>query len=207
MKRFAIRQGWVAALILAWAATAGAVELQPGQPAPGFELTDTEGKIHRLVDYSNSIVVLHFQSCRCPWDKAYQPLLNQIVADCNQAQVDDPTRTKIVFLAINSNHTEFLNEVRAYHGSGHIAYPILKDNANRVADDYGATTTPHIFVVNADAQQTLGYVGGIEQAPLSPQECGKSDTQYLMPVLTALSQRGQPPFTKTHSIGCSIKRE
>ena len=198
---------WVVAFTLIWSGTAWAVELQPGQPAPGFELTDTQGKIHRLVDYSNAIVVLHFQSFRCPWDKAYQPLLNQIVAECDQAHADNPGRTKIVFLAINSNRTEFLKELRTYHASGAISYPILKDNANRVADAYGAMTTPHIFVINADARQTLAYVGGIEQAPLSPQECGKSSTQYLMPVLTAMSQHGQPPYTKTQSIGCTIKRE
>ena len=184
------------------------VQLHVGQPAPKFELKDTQGKLHRLTDYAGKVVVIHFQSCNCPWDKAYQPILNDIAGQF----ASDPSAgvnagPQIVFLAINSNRTEFIEQITAYHAGGAVAYPVLKDNANRVADDYGAMTTPHIFVVNADETQSLAYIGGIEKAPISPQECGNSQEQYLVPVLTALKKGQNPPVTETQAIGCSIKRE
>ena len=185
----------------------GTVQLQIGHSAPAFELTDTQGTVHRLSDYKGKIVVVHFQSCRCPWDVAYQPILNDIARRFTASQASDSGLTEIVFLAINSNRTESLDQIKAYQESGKIAYPILKDPGNQVADDYGAVTTPHIFVINSDPTQTLAYFGGIEKAPLSPQACGASKDQYLLPVLTALSQGTPPEVTQTQSVGCSIKRK
>ncbi len=183
-----------------------AAQLHVGQPAPSFELKDTQGKLHRLSDYAGKVVVIHFQSCNCPWDKAYQPILNDVAGQFVSSE-NFGSAPQFVFLAINSNRTEFMDQIAAYHASGAVAYPVLKDNANRVADDYGAMTTPHIFVINADDAQTLAYIGGIEKAPLGPQACGESQEQYLVPVLTALKEGRNPPVTETKAIGCSIKRE
>ena len=69
---------------------------------------------------------------------------------------------------------------------------------------FGATTTPHIFVI--DEEGTLVYRGGIEKAPSSPSQCGQMKQQYLEPVLTALVADQPLPYTDTKSKGCSIKR-
>ncbi len=189
------------------AVPAMAVELRPGHPAPAFELYDTQGNLHRLSDYVGKVLVLHFQSCRCPWDQAYQPILNEMVKHLASSPSQGTNPTQIAFLAINSNRTELPDQIKAYHASGAVAYPIVKDPANRIANEYGAMTTPHIFVVNKDPKQTLAYVGGIEKAPLSPQACGSSQEQYLLPVLKALRDGAAVPYSHTQSVGCSIKRE
>ncbi len=179
-----------------------------GDPAAGFELQDAQGKTHKLSDYKGTVVVVHFQSCRCPWDVAYQPMLNELARRFLSGQSPaDEGQKAVQFLGINSNRMEDMAEIAAYIPKSGLGYPVLKDPGNVIADAYGAKTTPHMYVINADAQQTLAYVGGLEKAPLSPAGVGKSDEQYLGPVLEALVHGQAPPTTESRSIGCSIKRE
>lgn len=176
-----------------------------GQPSPQFELVDSAGQIHKLSDYKGKVVVVHFQSCLCPWDRAYQPILNGLAKD-GYGSSNGQSESRVQFLAVNSNRSEGIDQIKAYVQEVGMTYPILKDRDNQVADRYGATTTPHIFVIKDDDQQTLAYRGGIEKAPLTPQDCGKSQEQYLEPVLLALVNGENPPVSETQSIGCSIKR-
>ena len=81
--------GTVAAVVAAISATSvfgdSAVV---GQPAPSFTVTDIQGRQQRLADYKDKIVVLHFQSCACPWDSAYQPILNRLARRFTKIRAD-----------------------------------------------------------------------------------------------------------------------
>lgn len=178
-----------------------------GQPAPSFAVTDIQGRLQRLADYKDKIVVLHFQSCACPWDAAYQPILNRLARRFTKIRPDGTVEETVKFLAINSNHSESVGQIKQYAAEFAIPYPILKDVGNQIADAYGAMTTPHMFVINRDGQQTLAYKGGIEEAPLSPPHCGESQHQYLETVLLSLVDGATPPYSETQSAGCSIKRD
>ncbi len=176
-----------------------------GKPAPQFELTcTTTGKLAKLSDLKGKTVVLIWQSISCPWDRmrpegGYQRYLSPLAAKYSEKGV--------VFLAINSNKTESVDQVSAYHKEHNIPYPILKDPGNKVADLYGAQTTPHIFIVGSDEAQTLLYKGGVEKAPGKPEDCGKMDEQYLVPALDAILAGQTVPVAETKSKGCSVKRE
>lgn len=183
-----------------------------GQAAPDFTLKDVDGKEVKLADYRGKIVVLHFQSMNCPWDAGYQPILDKVASGYQPAKTDkaadepkDAGKPEVVFLAINANHNEKAEDLKAYHDKAHMTYPILKDAGNKVADAYAAQTTPHMFVI--DEKGVLRYKGGVEKAPVSPKDVGKSKEQYLGPVLDALTQGKEPPYTSTQSHGCTIKRE
>ncbi len=175
-----------------------------GEPAPQFSLKDVvTGQTVNLADYQGKIVVVAFQSINCPWDKMresggyqrYLSPLSQHYADQN-----------VVFLAINSNKNESVEEVGSYHQEHALPYPILKDTDNLIADAYNAQTTPHIYVIAADEAQTLLYMGGVEQIPTSPEMCGEMEENYLEPVLGAVMAGEELPYTKTSSKGCGIKR-
>ena len=109
-------------------------------------------------------------------------------------------------MAINAIASESLDQIRTYIQIAGMNYPVLKDFDNHVADVYGATTTPHIFVIDSDNEQTLVYKGGIEQSPPGPQHCGQSRKQYLEPFLMALIVDNAPQATETPSTGGSIRR-
>ncbi len=172
-------------------------DAEPGQAAPAFTLPNLAGEDVSLSDFAGQTVVLHWQSMRCPWDIAYQPLLNGIA----NAYADQD----VVFLAINSNRNELdVDALASYAGQHEMPYAILKDVGNGIADAYGAQTTPHMFIINGDGE--LVYAGGIEEAPQTIAEVG-TRTPYLVPVLDALLAGEELPYTQTTPKGCSVKRE
>ncbi len=179
-------------------------EAKVGHPAPQFSLTDVAtGEDVSLSDYKGKVVIVTWQSINCPWDKmrpggGYQRILTPLAQEWKD--------NNVVFLAINSNRNESVEEVASYVNEHNMPYPILKDPGNVIADAYGAKTTPHFFVVNSDDAQTLVYKGGFEKAPTSPEQCGHVDEAYLAPVVTAVLAGEEPPYTETASKGCSVKR-
>lgn len=184
----------IAAATMLMASVASAAEV--GKEAPGFSLTDTAGKTHNLSDYKGKTVVIHYQAVKCPWDIAYQPQLNQIAKDYEAKGV--------VFIGINSNKTEPMAMLTKDVTKKSIPYNVVKDPGNKVADAYGATTTPHMFIV--DGKGILRYKGGIETAPGSPDEVSKGKEQFLTLALDAIVEGKEPAKAETRSKGCSIKR-
>lgn len=180
-----------------------------GKAAPQFELKTADDKVVKLSDFKGQIVVLHFQSCGCPWETAYQPTLEKIsqqyAFDAEKVDEHGNKVRRVQFIGINSNKNESYEDINKRVEEFTITYPILKDPGNKVADAYHAETTPHIFII--DEEQVLRYKGGIEKAPVEPGEVTKSEEQYLEPALQALLKGETPPFTDTVSKGCSIKRE
>ena len=193
--------------VLAVVAAAGpalAAEAKVGKAAPSFQLKDLEGNSHQLSDFEGKFVVLHFQAVGCPWEKAYQEGLNKLATKYSEIEHDGET-VEVQFLGINANHNESIDRISSAKESRNIPYPILKDEGNKVADAYGAKTTPHIYVI--DQEGTLRYMGGIEKAPTAPSKVWESDEQYLEPVLKAVTHGKELPHTKTVSKGCGIKRK
>ncbi|QDU33490.1 Thiol-disulfide oxidoreductase ResA [Poriferisphaera corsica] len=173
-----------------------------GAQAPDFTLKDvTTGKEISLDDYKGKIVVMTFQSINCPWDRyreegGYQRILSKLAPEYTDKGVQ--------FIAINSNANETVEEVASYARESKVPYPILKDPGNVVADEYGGRTTPHFYVIDKDGK--LVYMGGFENAPNTPENCGHMDTPYLVPVLNAEIEGKELPYKVTKSKGCGIKR-
>lgn len=184
----------MAAAVLLTGAAAGASEI--GKPAPDFTLTDTAGKTHSLADYKGKILVIHYQAIECPWDIAYQPHLNKMAEKYKDKNV--------VFLGINSNRTEPMKQLQEDVARKEIPYPVTKDPGSKVADAYGARTTPHMFIV--DENGILRYKGGVETLPGSPDDVGQGKEQYVVLALDALTKGQQPEKAETRSKGCAIKR-
>jgi peroxiredoxin len=189
----------LAALALTTATTQAAPQAPSvGESAPSFQLQDLEGKSHSLSDFKGQLVVLHFQQIGCPWEKNYQSYLNDL-----SKQYSDGDQ-KVQFLAINSNKNDSVSELKKTKSERPVAYPILKDPGNEVADKYGAKVTPHIYVI--DKEGTLRYRGGLEEVPPSPGKATTMDQQYLKPTLEAVLAGNSVPKKVTTAKGCGIKR-
>jgi len=79
--------------------------------------------------------------------------------------------------------------------------PYVKDDMSAMANQFGATRTPEVFLFDANGK--LVYKGALEDNPADPHSSTKF---YLRDALTALAD-GKPIAVKeTKSIGCSIKR-
>ena len=173
-----------------------------GKPAPGFALESvTDGKVHKLEDYRGKTVVITFHSINCPWYKmrrggGYDRHLGPLAEKYEGKDV--------VLIGINSNDNESSEHVARYLKKHEISYPVVKDPGNKIADAYGARTTPHFYVI--DGKGIVRYIGGFEKAPVSPEKCGEMDEPYLVPAIEALRAGEQVAVKTSRSIGCTIKR-
>jgi len=172
---------------------------QIGKPAPDFTLTDTEGKEHRLSDSKGKTVVLEWFNPDCPFVRKHHEKNKTMQATYARFASDD-----LVWLAVNSgapgkqgNGVDRNRKAREDYG---IAYPVLLDEAGQVGRLYGAKTTPHMFVI--DAEGTLVYMGAIDDNS-SPGTLG--ETNYVADCLATIAEGGTPEPMETKSYGCSVK--
>lgn len=99
-----------------------------GQPAPGFQLPDQNGKVHTLQDFSGKWLVLYFypkdDTPGCTQEAcSFRDDLNQLTemgAAVVGISVDD-----------SDSHAEFAKKY-------HLPFPLLADKSGSVADSYGA---------------------------------------------------------------------
>ncbi len=184
-------------------ATAPAAAAEPGAPAPDFTLKDTDGKAVHLADYKGKVVVLEWFNPECPFVRASHTRGSLVgYAKAEQAK-------GIVWLSINSSapgkQGAGVEKSRAGKATFGMSNPVLLDEQGTVGRAYGATNTPHLFVVGKD--QKLVYKGAIDNAPDGEGEApeGGKLVNYVDAALTDLAA-GRPvkqPSTKAY--GCSVK--
>lgn len=174
-----------------------------GQEAPDFELSDLDGKKVRLRDYRGKVVVLEWFNPGCPFVRA---------SHTKGSLVDLAARLEkkgVVYLAINSNapgkQGHGAEENRKGARQFGMKHPILLDESGQVGRAYGATNTPHGYVI--DAQGTLVYRGAVDNSPDGEGESpeGGSLMRYLEDAVVS-TLAGQPvrvPETKAY--GCTVK--
>ncbi len=185
-------------LLVATAALAG---LAPGDQAPDFTLTDTEGAEFTLQTYldDGKTVVLEWFNPDCPFIRKHH--LNHKTMNETFAAVKDQG---VVWLAINSSakgkegHGLKRNQkaVKEYE----IPFPVLIDESGDVGRAYGAKTTPHMFIINPDG--TVAYNGAIDD-DRSAAKLGK--TNYVAIALKALREGKKIETPETSAYGCSVK--
>ncbi len=103
-------------------------------------------------------------------------------------------------IGINSNNTEPSAEVKSHAAEKHLTFTILKDDGNKIADRFGATHTPEVYVL--DTSSKLVYHGRIDNS----QKIENITSNDLREVLDELL--AGKPISKTTNVafGCSIKR-
>jgi peroxiredoxin len=107
----------------------------------------------------------------------------------------------VLFVGINSNKTESVEEAVAHAKQHGHTFPILKDPGNKVADLYDAKRTPEIFVVGKDGK--LLYHGRIDDNSDDASKVTSPDLKNALDALLA----GQPVAkAETKAFGCTIKR-
>ena len=171
-----------------------------GQPAPDFTLPAADGSTVKLSDFKGKRVVLEWFNPECPFVKAAhgEGALKDLAART--------TATGVVWLAINSGgpgkqgHGAEVNKQAAATWS--LTHPILLDETGAVGHAYGASNTPHLYVI--DERGLLAYRGALDNAPMGEAE-GGTRVAHFEDALAALAA-GKPITTpETRAWGCSVK--
>jgi peroxiredoxin len=162
-----------------------------GQLAPGFTLPDLSGAPCRLEDYRGRLVILNFWSAECPWSKRADEQLARLLPGWGQAAA-------LLTIASNANEPpDLLQRTALERGLA----PILHDAGQRIADLYGAQTTPHLFAI--DAAGILRYQGAFDDVTFRQ----RTPTQaYLKNAVEALLAGRLPDPAETPPYGCTIVR-
>jgi hypothetical protein len=190
-----------AALSLAAAPAFAAVEI--GKPAPDFSARDAQGKTQTLSQYKGKTVVLEWNNPGCPFVQKHYSSGN-IPKQQSAALADG-----VVWLTINSGaagkqghlDAKGAQEFLAQYHAAPSAY--LFDGDGTIGHAYGARTTPHLYVVDADG--VLRYMGGIDSIASADQEDLAKATQYVPQALAEL-KAGKPVSVPTSEpYGCSVK--
>jgi peroxiredoxin len=166
--------------------------MEINHPAPDFELTDLEGKCHRLSEYRGKIVVLNFWSCECPHsertDKAIMAMFIQWMED-------------VMMLSIASNRSENIKALKTAADARRLP-TVLIDAQCFVADLYEAQTTPHVYVIDRDG--ILSYRGAVDDVTFRKRIPSRF---FLDEAVESLLERRLPELGESPAYGCTIVRE
>ena len=166
-----------------------------GQPAPDFELADEAGNKVKLSDLKGQIVVLEWTNPDCPFVKrAYSTKTMQDAV--KEAGAD----TK--WLAIDSSNFAKPETSKKWKDANATDWPQLQDPEGKVGKLYGAKTTPHMFVI--DAEGVLRYSGAIDNDPHGKLEAAQKKN-YVIEAVKALTGGKEIADPETKPYGCSVK--
>ncbi len=174
-----------------------------GAQAPDFELLDLDGKPVKLSSFRGKPVVLEWFNPGCPFVKKAHGV-GSLVDTAKRH-----TANGVVWLAINSGaagkqgHEVALNVDSAK--TWKMAHPILRDESGTLGKAYGATNTPHMFVI--DTNGMVVYGGAIDN---SPDGEGQSPTDgklvnFVDAALSAIAAGKPVAQHDTKAYGCGVK--
>jgi peroxiredoxin len=184
-------------------ATAAGEPAEVGRAAPPFTLTDLDGKEVQLGAFKGKTVVLEWFNPGCPFVRAAHTKRSLRTA------AGTHTAKGVIWLAINSGApgkqgygVEANREAQARFGMKH---PILMDPKGEVGRAYGATNTPHMFVI--DPSGTLVYAGAIDNSPDGEGESptGGKLVNHVDAALADLGAGRPVAVAKTKAYGCGVK--
>ena len=181
--------------------TAHAQGYKPGDVATDFKLKNVDGKMVSLADYKKAKGFIVIFTCNhCPFAKAYEERI--VALDKKYAPKGYPV------IAINPNDPALYAEdsydnmkVRAKEKG--FTFPYLFDEGQTVFPQYGATKTPHVFILQKEgAKNMVRYIGAIDNNYANPADVTEKFAEKALDELLAGKPVSQPT---TVAIGCGIK--
>jgi peroxiredoxin len=174
-----------------------------GELAPDFTLPDLDGKPVHLADHRGKIVVLEWFNPECPFVKASH-LKGSLVDAAKKA-----TESGVVWLAINSGapgkQGHGVERNREGKAKFNLTHPILLDETGKIGKLYGATRTPHLYVINREGK--LVYRGAVDNSPDGEADSPKGGTlvRYVDDAIAAVAANKPVAAADTEAYGCSVK--
>lgn len=175
--------------------------LKVGDKVSEFTLKNVNGEkfsLSSLIDNKGAIVI--FTCNHCPFSQAYE---DRIIAI-------DKTFKPLGFpvLAINPNDSiispeDSFEKMQQRSSEKDFPFPYLYDETQAVAKAFGATRTPHVYLLQLkDKKYIVKYIGAIDDNSDDPQNV---KTKYLEDAVNQLINEGNVALQETKAIGCTIK--
>ncbi len=173
-----------------------------GDTVANFTLKNIDGKMVSLTDYANKKGAIVVFTCNhCPYSKMYEDRI--IALDKKFKKLGYPV------IAINPNDPavssgdDFESMKKRASDKG-FTFPYLFDEGQKVYPKFGATRTPHVFILNKNKKKdfVLSYIGAIDD---NARDAASVKKRYVESAIYDLLENSQPRVKETKAIGCSIK--
>ena len=195
---------YLIALLLVFVAQSSGTRPGVGDLIDNFSLRNIDGEMLDIDSYIDSLgakgAVVIFTCNTCPYAVATE---DRIIA------LDKKYKTKgYPVIAINPNvpkvAEDSFKKMKKRAKDRGFSFPYLADETQEIARTFGATRTPHVFILHREQPQKLRirYIGAFDDNPLSAEEVEATYTATALDELLA-----DRPLSKTEvkAIGCSIK--
>ena len=186
-------------VVLVWAGEKAKIN----QPAPDFELIDSNGKTHSLSDFKGKYVVLEWVNFGCPFVRKHYDSGNM------QKLQAEYTKKDVVWLSICSSAegkqgyyegADLTDQLQEEKIAG-TAY--LIDEDGKVGKMYQAKTTPHMYIINPEG--ILLYAGGIDDKASTDTDDIKGAKNYVAMALDQAMAGKDIAIQTSKPYGCSVK--
>jgi peroxiredoxin len=172
-----------------------------GDKAKDFKLKNVDNSYVSLSDYKDEKGVIVVFTCNhCPYAQAWE----QRIIDLDQKF--DPKGYPVV--AIQPNDPELapgdsFDKMKERSAEKNYTFPYLIDAKQEVYKEFGATRTPHLYILeNQGGDFIVQYIGTIDD---NYKDADAVEKRYAASAVKALLKGNKPEPAKTKAIGCSIK--
>ena len=172
-----------------------------GDEATDFSLKGTDDKMYSLSQFANAKGFIVIFTCNhCPYAKAYEERI--VALDAKYKSLGYPV------IAINPNDPAAqpqdsfdLMKTRAKEKG--FTFPYLMDEGQKIYPQYGATKTPHVYILQKEnGKNIVKYIGAIDN---NHENANDVTEKYVEAAVDALLKNEPIKQTETVAIGCTIK--
>ena len=172
-----------------------------GDAATDFRLLNVDGKYVSMADFPAAKGFIVIFSCNhCPYVVAYEDRMIELH--------NEYAPKGFPLIAINPNdsiavpadsYTKMIERAKEKN----FPFPYLLDADQHIYPIYGATRTPHVFLLERVGEQLkVAYIGAIDDNYRDPFQVSE---RYLANAIDALLEGRRPDPDFTRAIGCTIK--
>jgi peroxiredoxin len=172
-----------------------------GDKATDFNLKNVDGKMVSMANFTDAKGFVVIFSCNhCPYVVAYEDRMIEL--HNKYAPKGYPV------IAINPNDPEVQPQdsyEKMIERANEKKFPFvyLFDEGQKVYPKYGATRTPHIYLLNKKGSNLIvEYIGAIDN---NYKDASQVTEKYLADAIDALLAGKKLTVTETKAIGCTIK--
>ena len=172
-----------------------------GDVIEDFNLKNVDGKMVSLADYKDAKgFIITFTCNTCPYAQMYEDRIIEL--DKKYAPLGYPV------IAIMPNNTQVkpgdsFDEMKKRSQVKGYTFPYLIDEKQEVYPKFGATKTPHMYVIQRTKKgNVVEYIGAIDD---NYKDAASVSKKYVEDAVNALLAGKEVQEKETRAIGCSIK--
>ncbi len=167
--------------------------------APDFELPGVDEEVHHLARYLEKYraIGVVFMCNQSPSVQLYLDRLKELQADFQDKSV--------TLIGINANDAnqypdDSFDNMKIFAANNQLNFPYIRDVAQDVAESFGASKTPEVFLLDQDGR--LRYKGLIDD---NADDAAAVQVSYLRSAIDQLLKDEPVEPSSTEAIGCSVK--